>query len=162
MLKVTFNDEGLQKLKRDLRELNKLQLTIGFQDRFGARRYESGINVSTVALFSEFGTKLAPQRAFLRSTFFENRDKVQKAMAQAVGRVVRGEEDPVPSLSQAGRELVALVVRKIDTSRGWARPNAPSTVAQKGFDYPLHDTDTMANSVSWAVRKNDAILALGQ
>jgi hypothetical protein len=158
---VTLNTRGLEILQGNLRALGEHVLTIGFQGPSGAQLYPTGVNMATVALYNEFGTRNIPARAFLRSTMFERRDRIESIMADAASRVledvsISAAGAVVESLSQAGREIVALVERKINTSKGWAKRNAPATVAKKGFDYPLHETDELARSVTWAVRRGSA------
>jgi hypothetical protein len=161
-VEITFRDFGLALVRQRLRELGELAITVGFQGPEGAQLYPTGVNVATVATFQEFGTRKIPQRAFLRSTFFERRDDVERIMAGAVeSTITERTVPPVQALSDAGRAIVRLVERKINTSRGWAKPNRPATIAKKGFDYPLHDTDLMARSVTWAVRRGGSIVATG-
>lgn len=168
---VTLKKRGLEILVGNLRALGRHVLTIGFQGPDGVQQYEGGINVATVALYNEFGTKSIPARSFLRSTMFQQRNKIEKIMARAAKRVLENVDtfSPNPavieSLSTAGAEIVALVDTKLVRSRGWAKRNAPSTVAKKGFDYPLHDTGKLEGLVSWAVRSGSAqgpILAQGK
>jgi hypothetical protein len=164
-IQVEFRDTGLTQVRDILRRLNELSLTIGFQGESGGQLYPTGANVSTVALYQEFGTKTIPQRAFLRSTMFERRDAVERIMGDAIGEAITQASTSISpaigALSRAGAKIVRLVERKIDTSTGWAKANAPSTVAKKGFDYALHETDLMARSVTWAVRRGSTILASG-
>jgi hypothetical protein len=164
-VQVEFRDLGLSRVRDILRRLSGLSLTIGFQGESGRQLYPTGVNVSTVAMFQEFGTKTIPQRAFLRATMFERRDQVEQIMADAIGSAITNTSPTlspaIGALSNAGRGIVRLVERKINTSTGWAKANAPSTVAKKGFDYPLHETDLMARSVTWAVRRGSSILASG-
>jgi hypothetical protein len=186
--KITVNTIGLDKLRAMLKRLNKLALTIGFQDKWGRQRYKTGINVASVALFNEFGTagfaggvtsnpsggftlrqnrganKGIPARNFLRATFFENRATLPGIIAREFSKSLAGTLGPIEMLGGLGEILAQMVKRKIDTSKSWAVPNAPSTIAKKGFDYPLHETGLMSKSVSWAVRKNSArgsIITLG-
>lgn len=157
---ISFHDQGLRELRKRLKAISRLHLTLGFQGPSGRQRYPTGVNVATVAAFQEFGTFRIPQRSFLRATMFEQRDKVEAIMARAVRLTTFG-LGPVAALSDAGGQIAALIKRKIETSRAWAKRNQPSTVARKGFDYPLHETDLMAESVTWAVRKGRSIVAMG-
>ena len=102
-------------------------------------------------------------RSFLRSAMFEFRDKIARLWAKAYGKmIVTPSFTPDAMLAQIGRGIVKLIERKIDGAHSWAKANAPSTVARKGFDFPLHETDMMANSVTWAVRGlGGGILAIG-
>ena len=155
---------GLTVLQKQLAKLKGLRLTLGFQGAKGATVYEAGgPNVATVALWSEFGTINAPARGFLRSTMLEQAGPIAKIFAVELARVfdVDRPRDPVEALGAAGLRIVKLIKRKIDTSRAWATPNAPSTIAKKGDDYPLHESDLMSESVTYAVRRGPSILMEG-
>ena len=164
-VQVEFRDLGLTRVRDILRRLSGLSLTIGFQGESGGQLYPTGVNVASVAMFQEFGTKTIPQRAFLRSTFFERRDEIERILADAFGDALTNTaptlSPAINAMATAGRKIVRLVERKINTSTGWAKANAPSTVAKKGFDFPLHETDLMARSVTWAVRRGSSILSTG-
>lgn len=157
---ITYKDTGLRELRERLKALTKLSLTLGFQGESGRQKYATGVNVATVAMFQEFGTFRIPQRSFLRSTMFEQRERVEEIMARAATLVVHG-LGPVAALSDAGGLIAGLIKRKIDTSMGWAKRNQPSTIAAKGFNFPLHETELMAKSVTWAVRKGRSIVTMG-
>jgi hypothetical protein len=155
---VTLKTKGLDLLRDKLKEINSLVLTIGFQGPSGAQLYPTGINMATVAFYNEFGTKHIPARSFLRSTMFQERDKIEKIMGEAVGRMINDRRrTPISVLRVAGAEIVALVTEKIARSRGWAKRNHDSTVAKKGFNYPLHETGKLKKAVSWAIRSGSAI-----
>lgn len=158
---VTENTEGLDLLRKRLAELKGLRLTLGFQGSKGATLYENGANVATVAFWQEFGTIDIPARSFLRSTMIEKRGDIVRAFAVELRPVFERGRDPVKALAAVGAKVAAMVKRKIDTSRQWATPNAPSTVAKKGDDFPLHESDLMSESVTYAVRRGPSILAEG-
>jgi hypothetical protein len=89
---------------------------------------------------------------------FQERDKIEKIMGEAVGRMINDRRrTPISVLRVAGAEIVALVTEKIARSRGWAKRNHDSTVAKKGFNYPLHETGKLKKAVSWAIRSGSAI-----
>ncbi len=164
-VQVEFTDTGLTQVRRFFTSLSGLSLTIGFQGESGGQLYATGVNVATVAMYQEFGTKTIPQRAFLRSTMFERRDEVERILGDSIGDALTSTaptiSPEIDALSNAGRGIIKLVERKINSSLGWAKGNAPSTIAGKGFDYALHETDLMARSVTWAVRRGFTILASG-
>lgn len=160
---VKFIDKGLGLIQTKLKKLKTLKLTIGFQSTTAAKQYKGGINVATVATYAEFGTQNAPARSFLRATMFEFRDRIAKMWAKAYGRLLAIKSfTPEAMLEQVGRGIVALVEGKIDRAYAWAKANAASTVKRKGFDYPLHETDLLSRSVTWAVRApGGLILTIG-
>lgn len=156
--KVSFDAKGFKLLKGNIRVLKDFVLTFGFQGPSGLQLYSTGATVNAVATFNEFGTKDIPARSFLRSTMFQEREKIQAIMSKAVAMVLNNLSGIPPivvlmtQFSTAGAEIVRLIRLKIDRSKGWARRNAPSTISQKGFDFALHETELLFNSVSWAIR----------
>jgi hypothetical protein len=176
-VRVKKDVTGLDAVFRKMQALGSLSLTVGVQGAKGAAvvvpvsnavraartgtrrstrtpRLSAGrINMATIALFNEFGTRGIPQRSFLRGALFENKDKIAAKIAEVMERyIARPQMDALTALSQIGKFVASLVKTRINTTSHWARSNAPSTVAAKGFDRPLHNTDRLSKSISWAVR----------
>jgi hypothetical protein len=87
-----------------------------------------------------------PARPFMRmawSMFNARRGAIQKRLATDL---VSGKITIDKALGQIGLELEACIVRSIRNGN-WT-PNAPSTVAKKGFDKPLIESSHMLQSVS--------------
>lgn len=172
---VEFKDMGLELIMSKIAKLSKLKLTIGFQGETAMFRYPSktvgsqGPNLASVATWMEFGVPESnsnpaiPARPLLRSTFFTQRDTIVEYWAESVERMIeRPKVTALDTLAWVGIRAVKLVERQIDTSYSWARRNAPRTIKNKGFDYPLHETDKMSKSITWAVRgASGRILATG-
>ena len=163
-VQLTVKNNKIPQLRARLAEINALALTIGFQGDEARLTYDNGrINLPTVALYNEFGTRTIPQRSFLRSSIFERRVAIQKIVADEIGRYINDFNTTASvALGRAGAKIVAIVAEKIRRSKGWAKRNAPSTVQNKGFDYPLHETGLLARSVTWAVRRQGQIIAKGR
>ena len=148
-MSVKFKDKGFKLIKRKLTELGTLSLTLGFQGPKAAQLYPTGANVATVATFQEFGTGTIPARSFLRASMFEFRDKITRLFALAVQRMIKQPKlSAQATLERVGASVVKLIERKIEAARAWAKANAPSTVANKGHDFPLHETDLLSKSVT--------------
>jgi len=158
---VKTNTKGLDDLRTRLRKLDGLRLTLGFQGSKGITLYENGANVATVAFWQEFGTIDIPARGFLRSTMVEQSSAIARAFAVELAGVFDRKRDPVEALAAVGATIAKMIKRKIDTSRSWATPNAPSTIAKKGDNFPLHESDLMSESVTYAVRRGASILREG-
>jgi hypothetical protein len=150
---VTYKDTGLRLVVEKLRELRMFTLTLGFQGPSGMQLYATGINVASVALFNEFGTGKMAARAFLRSAIFEGRKVIERLWAIGLERLMTRDSYTVKELfTSIGSSVVELIERKIASAANWAKPNKPSTIAAKGHDLPLHDTELMSESVTWAIR----------
>jgi len=171
---VTLDTSRLDAMREKWGTLSGAELVVGFQGPEAAERYkDTGANVASVAMYNEFGTPASsrhagiPQRSFLRSSVFENRDKITDKFAKATKRGIGadattgGKGDPLFELGRVGASIVRMVKTKIRGSRSWAKPNAPATVAKKGFDYPLIETRKMLKAVSWGVRLNGTIVKKG-
>ena len=158
--KVQLVDHGWIGIKKQFKELKTHRLTIGFQGKSGAQLYPEGINVASVATYQEFGTGHGvPARPFLRAAMFEHRDKIARLYAIGLARLVAGKITVMKLLAGLGAAIVKLVERKIESSRAWAKPNSPATNRP---DFPLHDTDLMSKSVTWAIRgKSGDIISTG-
>lgn len=173
---VTLDVSGLEEIAGRFKFMKSTILTVGVQGQDGLDTYKgTGANVASVAMYNEFGTPAGPRhagipaRSFLRSSVFENRDKIQnkfaKSMAQVFGAdgfTVGGRGDPITELGNVGAVIVGMVRDKIRTSGSWAKPNAPATVKKKGFDFPLIETLKLRDSISWAVRIGGQITAKGK
>lgn len=110
--------------------------------------YPDGTPVAAVAAYNEFGGASHPARPFMRATIEKNRDR-WGALLSASLRATGG--DLEKALSMTAEKIVSQIQDEI---RGWQDPpNAPVTIAQKGFDKPLIDTGHMLNSVGYEVSK---------
>lgn len=163
-VKVKWTDKGLSKLTETLEELGNLRVTVGFQGEEGRRRYpDGGPTVAAVAKFNEFGTRTIPARGFMRRAVKRSGHETASAAAEGLGGVVSRGEDPVDGLGPVGAALAEGISQALETTTGWATPNAPSTVEEKGPGKPpLHDTGLLARSVTWAVREGRAVKKEGK
>jgi hypothetical protein len=160
---VQLIDKGFGVIQAKLARLKFLELAVGIQGEEAQLMYGKDINLATVATYLEFGTEDIPARSFLRAAVFEGRDKIIRLYANAYTRMVGVPNfSPDEMLAMVGTGVVKMIELKIDRSYSWAKPNADSTVKAKGFDYPLHETDVMSETVTWVVRnKIGSILLSG-
>lgn len=120
--------------------------------------YENGMPVAQVARINEFGCVIIkhtskgpvkiviPPRAFMRlawKNFMTDHRNLQKRLAQ---RLFSGKITADQILGQIGLALEGHIVNSIKNG-GW-EPNAPATIANKGFDKPLIHTGHMWQTVS--------------
>jgi hypothetical protein len=139
--------------------MDRWVLFIGVQGRQAAFMYKrTKVNVATVGLYNEFGTRSTPThagmpaRSFIRGALFENRDQIREHIAKEMERVVKGRKTALEAVAAIGRFVVKLVKKRINTTSHWAKANAPATIVRKGFDRPLHETERLARSISWSIR----------
>ncbi len=146
------------KVFRQIKNLDRWVLFVGVQGQEAAFIYKRGPSVATVGLYNEFGTRSTPThagipaRSFVRGALFEHRDEIRAFIANAMADVVLGKKEALDAIAKVGRFVAKLIKTRINTTSHWAKPNAPSTIARKGFDRPLHETERLARSISWSIR----------
>ena len=89
-----------------------------------------------------------PERPFIRSTFDNEIDGMRDSIDKAKIKLVLGELDKESFLKRLGLFLQGKIVERIDRSKEWAAPNAPSTISQKGSDHPLVDEGRLRQSIT--------------
>ncbi len=141
---VQISIDGGKELAKKLREIAaKLEkastLNVGFLE--GAD-YPDGTPVASVAAFNEWGTSRIPARPFFRSMSKAG----QKHWADDIGQILPANGyDAELTMNLMGEKLKGELQ---DSIRNWSEPpNAPSTIAKKGFDKPLIDTGDMLRAV---------------
>ncbi len=144
---------GGDKLRKVLAEIadkvgRTVTVSVGFQD--GATYpTESGGNpvyVAQVAFWNEYGTSRAPARPFFRTMIAQKSPK----WADNIARVAKlNNYDMVKTMNIVG---VAITDQLRDSiiNGGW-EGNAASTIARKGFDKPLQDTEQMVRHITHEV-----------
>lgn len=110
--------------------------------------YPDGKPVAMIAAIQEWGTTdgRIPSRPFFRTMIKQKRREWGPAMA---GLLKNNGYDIRRTLDVTG-QTIAGQLRDSIVNGAWV-PNAPSTVAAKGFDKPLIDTSHMLNSVDHQV-----------
>ena len=113
---------------------------------YGNVRYPDGTPVSLAAIVNEYGTAdgKIPERPFFRHSMNEIADQLPELLSDLL------DDDLNLNANDAMRigEKAVEVVRESITD--WAvPPNAPSTVARKGFNDPLIETTRMRESVTY-------------
>ena len=107
--------------------------------------YPDGTPVAMVAFWNEYGTKTSPVRAFFRTTVSDQK----KNWVLSVQNLMKMHDDPKKVMGLMGEHMRGQIVQSINT---WTDPpNAPYTVARKGFQKPLVDTGQLMRSISFEV-----------
>lgn len=172
---ATINDEPLQRVMRFLGELRHLHSTVGLQGAEGGRTHPlADVPVAQVGAWGEFGTIHAPARPFMRSSIIEGERSLAQGFADAIARGIeraaKGEEPAEAVMLDGGLVAAKLMKERIQSSPGWAEPNAELTKRNKGHDQPLLGGDprkgvapgTMHDAISAAVRREGAIVRGGK
>jgi hypothetical protein len=152
--RVIDRDLGYSRIIRNLKEIGKLRTPAVFVGiSADAGTYPDGTPVVLVAGVNEFGSSdgRVPERSYLRSTMDEKRAVYLAALTKASGKGVDfGKGALRRELEALGDRAVKDVQRKIDAIK--SPRNAPSTVARKGFDDPLVETERLKRAISSEVK----------
>lgn len=108
---------------------------------FETATYPDGTPVASVAVENEYGTDLIPARSFFRTTIAEK----QKDWADSVAKGLQYYKGDIRTALEATGERMADDLQ--ESVLNWKEPpNAPYTIAKKGFNKPLVDTGQMSDS----------------
>lgn len=111
-------------------------------------KYPDGTQVAQVGYIQEYGAPEAkiPPRPFFRAVINEGKQTWPSILAAGVEHY---QGDVKSALALLGAQIVGELSQSV---RDWSSPpNAPATIARKGFNKPLIDTGQMANSFSYEV-----------
>lgn len=139
--------EGRQ-FQQMLRELNKLEVRIGFQH--GEAAEEDGTDICDIAAWNELGTVNTPSRPFLRKSVDENEEKINRFLEEKKDDLIRG-ASAEQVLKEIGIFQKDLIQEKI--TEGDFVPNAQATIRKKGSSKPLIDSGRMRQSVNYVVKR---------
>ncbi len=122
-------------------------LQVGFIDT----TYPDGTPVAMVALWNEYGTPNAkhpiPPRPFFRTMIANKSGEWPDGIA---AKLKDSNYDVDETLNQVGK-IIEGQLRDSIINGGWAG-NKASTIARKGFDRPLQDTEHMVNSITHKIK----------
>lgn len=140
MLRLNVALPGLENLEQDV------LLFVGVPQE--ARNDRTGMLVADYAAWNEFGTKNIPARPAIRQTVDTYIDEYVEDLADALLSGVA----PEMAMNRLGEQMAKDISQSISD---WQQPaNAPSTIAKKGENNPLVDTETYAKSVGhWVGKK---------
>lgn len=133
---------------KELEKLMKLEVQVGFQA--GEKTYEDGTDLVDVAAYNEYGSSDTPARPFMKQSFENHEDELQKA-CDRVNQTLNKGGTAETGLKELGVFVKGLVQDEIVD--GGFEPNAPSTIEKKGSAQPLIDTSTMRQSVNFVIKK---------
>lgn len=116
------------------------------------------VKLADVARWNEFGTELSPPRpAFRVGT--ENAVKNSKDLIKNYLRELVNPKMTPQTLKQMEKTFMANIATRCEKAvkkiikDGSTSPNAPSTIAKKGFNHPLKETELLYKNVKAVVVK---------
>jgi hypothetical protein len=135
---------------QELEKLANLEVQVGFNSDSG--QYENGATLVEIAAYNEFGTSSSPSRPFMRQSFENHQDGLQKACDRVNNLLSKG-GTAERGLNELGVYAKGLVQEEI--VGGGFEPNAESTIKKKGSAQPLIDSGTMRQSVNFQIKQRD-------
>lgn len=118
------------------------------------RIYGNGTTVLEVAAAHEYGTRVTPQRSFLRLPQELKRNELSAFINSQMGKVLSGKGDVNKGLGLIGVYAVNLSQDAFDTGGfGKWKDLSPETKNKKGSSSILIDKGILRNSVTHEVRK---------
>lgn len=112
---------------------------------------DGDLTVLEVATFHEFGTINVPERSFIRSNDFRNKEKYKKIKQEVLNKFVKQQMTLKQGLGLLGLRVEADIKEGI--TQGIEPELRPETIARKGSSTPLIDTGQLRSSITHKVDK---------
>lgn len=114
----------------------------------------NGETYSDIMAINHYGSELIPPRPVLRigaeRTIPANKKRIQAFLRNLVANPKDAKRLETVLLTSLGQQCAAEAKRVIDDS-GILQENAPSTIAQKGYNKPLYVDGNLKNHISYEV-----------
>ena len=142
----------LQKLEKNLRELQRAKVEVGILN--GHQTYEDGTTVLEVAYNHEYG-QTVPQRSFLNLTMDRHKadGSINKLASVVFEQVALKDKNPKAELNKAGVVLVSWVKATIDRKGygEWPALNYWTEIEKERKNSPLVDTQLLYDSIDYRI-----------
>lgn len=145
-MKVFINHDGGAKLQIVLKDMaNRFKTAYAHAGTFNP-------DSAKVGLINEIGDPghNLPPRPFMAVTFQRNYKKWLQTMLQELRKSTATSQTVVKA---AGAEATADICKTLQASPALFKTNAPSTVAKKGFDYPLFERGKLFKSIRYKLSR---------
>lgn len=137
-----------KKFMKELEELGKLQVRVGFQHGREISQAD-GTDMCDIAAWNELGTSNGiPSRPFMRDSVDKHADEVNRMLEEQATLLKRG-VSAKQILKNLGEFQKGMIQQEI--LDGQFEPNAESTIRKKKSDKPLIDTGHMLQSVNYQI-----------
>jgi hypothetical protein len=147
---VRVVDHGAKRAMQ-LSKQPRLKLRIGvLPSDAGKKHLDSGEKVGQIALWQEFGTPGIKPRSWLFDWLDEEADDIAQQFAADTQRVIMAGDSERTALERRGSVYRQQIEDRIRFANV-LRKNEPSTIAKKGFDLPLIDTEQFIETIRWEV-----------
>jgi len=152
---ISANIVGGSALEKHLREVERhlgrgAHVRVGFLENatYPAKEKGKRLHVAQVAFWDHYGTIRSPARPFITDMI----ERKSPRWGVSLGNLLKQTNyDSEKALALMGEGIKGQLQASI---RNWSTPpNAPSTVARKGFNKPLIETAVMLRSVDFQVMR---------
>ena len=151
-------DKGWKRVTRKILSLDNKEVSAGVHDDAGNE--DNGKPIALVAFWNEYGTSREkdgkkvphiPARPFIRISFDDHNKEWFKEADTQLTAIVNGGKTANGALNAVGR-LMKKDIKKIIGDKSRLKPNAPATVARKGFNKPLYETGKLKAAIDFKVK----------
>lgn len=147
MAEVIDRDLGWKDIMHGFRRLNGKTIKAGVLE--GAGSEANGASIAEVATYNEYGTSRIPSRPFIAIATDESKGWQSEVKKQVGG--ITSSADVNGALNTIGEQMKKNI-KNVIGDRSKLKPNAPSTIAKKGFDAPLIDTGKLQEAIDFEVK----------
>lgn len=156
--RVVDIDLGYNAIMAEVARFRGSQILVGFQagtvtrsQTKDGRVKDAGLNMAGIAAQNEFGTTEIPARPFMRTSFDQNINRINRTIQNQYERVLEGETTAQRALGLIGQFVTGLIQQRIRAIT--SPPNSPRTIAIKKSSKPLIDFGQMVRSVTYKVTR---------
>jgi len=110
----------------------------------------TGLTLAEKATAVEYGTDRSDSRPFIRQTFDENENTLNKLVVRLDNQVLQGKISRKQSLNQIGQTHQNQIQDNMQKSGKWEE-NAQSTIDRKGSAQPTIDTGQLRQAINFEV-----------
>ena len=151
---VTFEEDRsfYDAILDEVQKLDGSYVLVGFQEgevthaeTKNGRDKKAGLSLPQIAAQNEFGTDHIPARSFMRTSYDENKKKIEIATNSEYEKIIDGTSTVKRSLGLIGKLMEQMIRNKIRSIH--YPPNSPRTIAIKKSSKPLIDFGQMISAV---------------
>jgi hypothetical protein len=157
-LRMRWTDTGWARIYEAAKRDSSIHVKAGVVGSAGQATHplRGNIAVGDVAMMNEFGSAAAgiPQRSFIRSALLwsaKAQSEFRHQMAQVSRQVLLQGVPRRIAMQKVGEWAVRLIRARI--LENVPPPNAPRTVAEKGHDHALINTDTLYDAIDYEIAR---------
>lgn len=144
MITLKVDKSKWEKLRKELNSLDNVKIKLGWFEGSNYGSENDNLSHAYIAALQEEGSEKIPPRPFMRVGLKQELKTDTKAFAMMIQSVASGKS----ALSAAKTASPAFVAMLKKIMSEWSSPpNAPRTVADKGFNNPLIDTGELRDSI---------------